>query len=744
MAFITKQDISELQNVICKKEFYTSNGSGIIAKFERNFSRYIGRRYCLAQNNGTSTLHAAFFALNLKKGDEVLTPAYTWHSSVSPMLHLGAKPVFCEINPKTWTIEPKDTLSKITNRTKAIVVVHLWGMPAQMDEIMDIAKENNLYVIEDCSHAYGSLYKGKKIGTFGDISCFSMQSSKLLAAGEGGIFCTDNKNFYERALILGHHGRFHSVTNKEYRKYSFTGLGFKYRANPLSIILANLQLKRIDEINKIKNININHFEELIKDIPGITVLNKPDYSKSRSYYEFRFLYDEDIIRYPKKKFIKNLKKKGLPLSNEEYRYRLLHKEPLFNKNSFFNQIDNQKKLPITEKIHSQIVVLDLPYKPNYELIKTYYDSIQKMIQKHTKIYSSDGKIGIKTKLISQFSPVYDTLSLKSPFNSVNNFAIELTLNCNLKCKMCFQKGYRKKVYDKEDMNFEKVKKLLYKSKPKKILLSGGEPLFRTDFFKILDILKRLKTKIHLLTNGSLFDRRAIKRIRGYNNIDMITFSLDYYNAKKHDSLRGKKGSFNSITNTINKLKDEFNLATTSIIFEDNIEDLKRIIHSFSSKGILVKFIPHEFFSKLEIEETKKRLARIFNKNVKEIKLFTIQKEISKNKENKLNQNIKELQEFSKEYKNILFLPYYLNNTNYLNYGNSKIKGICGCLPNKLMRFNNKGYVIVCEKIREILGYPNKQTIREIWNSPVYKKFRQDFLENGAFPICKRCAKFKAY
>lgn len=409
---ITKDDIKDVLNLINNKRISIIDGSGIIAEFESNFSKYIERRYCLVQNNGTSTLHAAFFALGLKKGDEILVPSYTWHSSVSPMLNLGIKPLFCEINPNTLTIDPKDIETKINKRTKAILVVHLWGMPAQMDEIIKIAKENNLFVIEDCSHAYGSLYNGKKVGTFGDISCFSMQAHKLLAAGEGGIFCTDNKDYYEKALILGHFGRLKSLTNEEFRKYSITGLGFKYRANPLSISLANSQLRRLNKTIITKNINIRYFESLIKNIPRIKVLTLPTYSTFRSYYEYRFIYENEKD-YPKKDFITELNKRNVPVSGEIY--CLLHQQKLFNKNPFFKQMENQNRLPVTEKIYSQIIRIELPFHPNHKLMDYYSNMIKEVLEKkdinHLSIKKFMVKQKIKDRIINIFKILKDNTKL---------------------------------------------------------------------------------------------------------------------------------------------------------------------------------------------------------------------------------------------------------------------------------------------------------------------------------------------
>src|SRR3989304_10221332 len=181
--------------------------SRFITRFERRFADYIGCKYGLTFCNGTSTIEAAIFALGIKEDDEVLVPSYTFHSSIFPVIAIGAKPIFVDIDETTLTMDAEDLRKKTTDKTRCIVVVHLWGNSAEMDKICAIAKEHNLKIIEDCSHAHGTAWKGKKVGSIGDIGCFSLQGKKPISAGEGGIAVTNDRHLYERMSLYGHFGR---------------------------------------------------------------------------------------------------------------------------------------------------------------------------------------------------------------------------------------------------------------------------------------------------------------------------------------------------------------------------------------------------------------------------------------------------------------------------------------------------------------------------------------------------------
>ena len=175
------------------------DGSGPIGEFEARFTRYTGARYGLMHNNGTAALHAGLYAVGVEPGDEVILPSYTWHATAGGVVTANAVPIFCESHPQTLNLAPEDVAERVTPRTKAIVVVHMWGNVADMDRIMAIAREHDLAVVEDCSHAHGATWQGQHVGTIGDVGCFSLQGSKVIVAGEGGILITDNAQFYDRA-----------------------------------------------------------------------------------------------------------------------------------------------------------------------------------------------------------------------------------------------------------------------------------------------------------------------------------------------------------------------------------------------------------------------------------------------------------------------------------------------------------------------------------------------------------------
>jgi perosamine synthetase len=171
----------------------------VIRELETDYAKFSGMPYALAHNNGTSALSAAFFALDLTAGDEILVPSATFWASVLPMLWHGLVPIFCESEPDRLGLDPEDIERKITPRTRAIVVVHLWGLPSRMTEIHAIAKKYDLKIIEDASHAHGATWRGEPCGSLGDIAVFSLQGDKLAPAGEGGIFLTRDYQYYERA-----------------------------------------------------------------------------------------------------------------------------------------------------------------------------------------------------------------------------------------------------------------------------------------------------------------------------------------------------------------------------------------------------------------------------------------------------------------------------------------------------------------------------------------------------------------
>ncbi|MBM4032494.1 MAG: DegT/DnrJ/EryC1/StrS family aminotransferase [Planctomycetes bacterium] len=212
---------------------------------QKEFAAWNGNKFCWTTNSGTSALHMTVAASGASAGDEIITPAYSWTSSVSCILHHGCVPVFADIDFATANLDPAKVEAAISERTRAILVVHLHGLPCKMDAILDIARRHSLVVIEDCCQAHGALYRGTKVGKLGHCAAFSLNQNKMLTGGEGGLFVSDDEEFHKRAQALVLFGDFREpVAQPGYHAY---GLAYMYRNNELSAAFARAQLKRLDQ-----------------------------------------------------------------------------------------------------------------------------------------------------------------------------------------------------------------------------------------------------------------------------------------------------------------------------------------------------------------------------------------------------------------------------------------------------------------------------------------------------------------
>jgi len=365
-----------------------------IYEFEKEFASYMNVKYALATNNGTSSILAALFAIGVGPGDEVITPSYTWHLGVTPILALRAIPIFCEIDPKTLTADPEDIKRRITPRTKAIIVTHIWGVPADMDPIMEIAQEHGIPVIEDASHAHGNEYKGRKVGTIGDIGCFSLQMSKALPAGEGGVLITNNEDYFERAVVISDYSRvIRDVKSEELKKYRWGGFGFKFRMHPLAAVLAKVWLRRLDHQNEIRRRNHEYLYKRLLEVPGIEPQYIPPYAKMGAWYGFRAQYfAEQLNGVPKERFIEALRAEGVPVFPE--RYWLVHLIPALREQKVFPKDCPFKcpyveckvrykegDLPITEAVYKRLIGFPTFQGKDYRyLIDKVMDAVWKVIR----------------------------------------------------------------------------------------------------------------------------------------------------------------------------------------------------------------------------------------------------------------------------------------------------------------------------------------------------------------------------
>jgi len=220
------------------------------AEFEKLFADFIGVKYAVSVNSGTAALHLAIRALNLKPGDEVIVPVFTFAATANAVLYCGANPTFADIDPKTFNVSPESVLDRVTKRTKAIVVVHYAGQPVDMKGIMDIAEDHKLYVIEDCAHSLGAGYRSRKTGGIGTIGCFSFYPTKIITTLEGGMLTTNEEWIARKAKLLREHGMTKSALEREKGAdwyYDITDLGYNYRLNEVQAALGISQLKRVND-----------------------------------------------------------------------------------------------------------------------------------------------------------------------------------------------------------------------------------------------------------------------------------------------------------------------------------------------------------------------------------------------------------------------------------------------------------------------------------------------------------------
>ncbi|NQX64238.1 DegT/DnrJ/EryC1/StrS family aminotransferase [Paenibacillus qinlingensis] len=247
------------------------SGTEITRQFEDDFTNWLDVTYALAFNNGTASLQAAMYGCGLGVGDEIIGPSITYWGSALQAFSLSATVVFADIDPVTLCLDPNDIEHRISERTKAIMVVHYLGHPADMDAIMGIAHKHNLKVIEDVSHAHGGLYKGRKLGTIGHVGAMSLMAGKALAVGEGGMLVTNDRSIYERALVLGHYERFNKdIESPDLQPYKGLPMGgYKYRMHQISSAVGRVQLKHYDERHAEISRSMNYFWDLLEDVPGI-------------------------------------------------------------------------------------------------------------------------------------------------------------------------------------------------------------------------------------------------------------------------------------------------------------------------------------------------------------------------------------------------------------------------------------------------------------------------------------------
>ncbi len=309
-----------------------SGGTPEVREFEQAWRESIGSRFAVTVMNGTSALYSAYFGMGVGPGDEVICPVNTWICSISPALLLGAKPVFCDIDPDTLLLDPDDVRSRITDKTRCICAVHLWGNVCDLDTLLAIGNEAGVPVLEDCSHAHGAKYRGRMCGAIGVAGCWSLQGSKAVSAGEGGVLTTDDVDVFERACLVGQVNRVAGIdlVGAHYEEHQPLGLGMKFRAHPLGIGIAKAQFEKLPELNRRRAAFIEAVEAGLAEIPGLRPMTIYDGAERGGYYGFPVIHEPEAMGgVSTEAFVERLNAKGLGATLSPYPN--LHDLPLFAK-----------------------------------------------------------------------------------------------------------------------------------------------------------------------------------------------------------------------------------------------------------------------------------------------------------------------------------------------------------------------------------------------------------------------------
>jgi dTDP-4-amino-4,6-dideoxygalactose transaminase len=324
-----KTEIEAVSDVIKSGAWGNPNCEGFVEAFEKEFSEFCGTQYAISCVNGSVALRLALIACGVRPGDEVIVPPYTFIATASIVMEANCVPIFADIEPDTYNIDPEAVENAITPRTKAIIPVHFGGQSCNMDAIMAIAAKHGLRVIEDACHAHGGEYKGRKLGSIGDAGCFSFQSSKNLTSGEGGIVVTNNEAISDLVDSLRNVGRV-----KGGQWYEHHNLGCNYRMTQIQAVLLSHQLRRLSEQTIKRNENGLILNALLKKIEGITPLTRGHGETLHTYHIYIFRYDKSKFNgLSKAEFAAMLAAEGVP-SFMGYP-EPLYKQPLFQQKNVF-------------------------------------------------------------------------------------------------------------------------------------------------------------------------------------------------------------------------------------------------------------------------------------------------------------------------------------------------------------------------------------------------------------------------
>lgn len=373
---IDEDDINSVVKVL--KGDYLTTGP-IVSEFENSVAKYVGTKYAVAVSNGTAALHMACYAAGISEGDEVLVPAITFAASSNCVLYCGGKPVFIDIDPKSYNIDINKIKEKITSKTKAIIPVDFAGQSVDMDSILKIAEEYNLIVIEDAAHALGSEYKNEKVGSKAHMTEFSFHPVKPITTGEGGVVVTNSKKLYEKMILFRSHGITRNsdlmIENQGPWYYEQIDLGYNYRLTDIQSALGLSQIKKLDDFILKRREIVNKYNEAFKELEEIVTPFENEYSKS-GHHIYVLLLNLDKLKCGRKEIFEALQAENIGV-NVHYLPVYLH--PYYKKLGY-----KKGECPVAEDIYNRMITIPLFPSMSDKDIKDVIEAVKKVLNYYRK------------------------------------------------------------------------------------------------------------------------------------------------------------------------------------------------------------------------------------------------------------------------------------------------------------------------------------------------------------------------
>ena len=384
---ITQEEAKLAYDMTLRNEL--SGGTPIVRAFEARWRQWTGLRHAITVMNGSSALYCAFFGLGIGPGDEVICPVYTWICTIAPAVFLGARPVFAEIDPLTLQLDPDDVRRKITPRTRAIVAVHLWGNVCDMNRLMAISRDRGIPILEDCAHAHDARFGENIVGSIGQVGVWSLQGTKAVSAGEGGMLATNDAEIFERACLAGQVNRIGGLdlVSERYADYQPLGLGMKFRAHPLGIGIASIQFDKLGELNRRRKAYVETVEARLEELPGLRPVQVYDKVERGGYYAFPIVHEPEFHGgLPTAEFLQMIQAQGLKCAASPY--GLLHRLKLFaegfdvftgDRGPLWGDYPGYQAgdFPVTEDVHKRLIFLPMLSDPVPDAV----DRVMAMLQR---------------------------------------------------------------------------------------------------------------------------------------------------------------------------------------------------------------------------------------------------------------------------------------------------------------------------------------------------------------------------